>query len=570
MVKAGVYLLARIAPAFAELPWWRPLLVTLGLATMVLGGYRALRQHDLKTLLAYSTVSQLGFLTVIASWGTAHAAVATAVLLLAHGFAKAALFLSVGAVDHAVHTRDLRLLSGLGRRMPVLAAVAGISALSMGGVPLFLGFIAKEEVFGAVLEDGGAIGTYAITGLVAGSALTLAYALRLWWGAFAGKDLPAGDPDAVPDGERRVEDVHAPGAGLVGPISVLAAGSLLLGLVPQLVDRLAAAVSAPYPGAEEEAGLAIWHGVEPALLMSLLALGLGVALFALRPRVSAAQQAVGRALPERLDADRGYDGTVAGVERAADAVTGRTQSGSLPVYLAVISLTAAALPGAALLWRGADLGGAVLVDQPAQVPVALLVVAAALAACIVRSRVPAVLLLGAVGYGVALLYVLQGGADLALTQFLVETLSVVIFLLVLRLLPRRFPALLHRRTQVIRIGIATVVGVFVALFTLAAAGARTRATVAEEMLARSSPEAAGKNVVNVILVDFRGLDTLGEVTVVLTAALGISALVLTARRPAREPGGPPAPGDDRAGHDEDAPSRPDAREHDRREEVEAP
>lgn len=535
MVKAGIYLVARLAPGFAELPWWRPLLVTLGVATMLVGGWRALRQHDLKFLLAFSTVSQLGFLMAVASWGTAESAVAAGTLLLAHGFAKAALFLSVGAVDHAAHTRDLRRLDGLGRRMPVLAVAAVVAALSMGGVPLLLGFIAKEEVYAAFLEAPGALATVALVGLVAGSVLTLAYAVRFCWGAFAGKDLAAGDPDARPADEPGVgPDVHAPSTGLTGPVVVLSAASLTLGLGPQLIDPLIAAFAAPYPQAEPEAGLALWHGLTPELGLSALTIALGLALAAARVPLSRLQTRVAAVIPRALDADRGYAATVDGLDQGADAVTGRIQRGSLPYYLAVISLTAAVLPGAALLWRGADLSGAVLVDVPSQVAIAVLVALAALFATRARTRLSAVLLVGVVGYGVALLYVLQGGPDLALTQFLVETLSLVIFLLVLRLLPRRFPVAARRRTQVVRAGVAGVVGVFVTLFTLAAAGARTRPSVSEEFLARSVPEAGGKNVVNVILVDFRGLDTLGEVTVVLVAALGIASLVLTVRRPTRE------------------------------------
>lgn len=533
MVKAGIYLIARLAPAFAELAWWRPCLVTIGVATMLLGGWRALRQHDLKTLLAYSTISQLGFLTAVAAWGTAASAVAVAVLLLAHGFAKAAMFLTIGAVDHAVHTRDLRLLDGLGRRMPVLAAAAGVAALSMGGVPLTLGFIAKEEVYAAFLDAPGTFASLALAGLVGGSVLTLAYSVRFWWGAFAAKRLPVGDPDSPPATDEVVmgDDVHAPSPGLTGPVLVLSVGSLVLGLVPQLVDPVAAAVSASYPRAEASAGLALWHGVNPALGLSALTLGLGVVLALGRRPLAELQSRVRAVLPDRVDADRGYAATVAGIERAADAVTGRTQSGSLPTYLAVISLSAAVLPGAALLWHGVDLSGAVLVDLPGQVAIGAVIGCAAVAAARATTRLSAVLLLGAVGYGVALLYVLQGGPDLALTQFLVETLSLVIFLLVLRLLPRRFPLPVARRTQLIRAGIALAVGLFVTVFTLAAAGTRTRPTVAEEFLVRAGPEAGGKNVVNVILVDFRGLDTLGEVTVVLVAALGIASLVLDMRRP---------------------------------------
>ncbi|WP_218566493.1 hydrogen gas-evolving membrane-bound hydrogenase subunit E [Vallicoccus soli] len=536
MVKAGVYLVARLAPGFAELPWWRPLLVTLGVATMVLGGWRALRQHDLKRLLAFSTVSQLGFLVAVASWGTHEAAVAAGVLLLAHGFAKAALFLSVGAVDHAAHTRDLRLLHGLGRRMPVLAVAAAVGALSMGGVPLFLGFIAKEEVYAALLAEEGPLAAAALAGLVLGSVLTLAYALRYVWGAFADRaePLPPHDPDGTPAGAQRVDPahVHPPGPGLVAPVVLLSVVSLALGLVPSLLDGLAGAVAAPYEG--EGPHLALWHGVTPYLLLSLLTLALGAALALARGSYARALRAVGDRLPRALDADLGYDASVRALEQGADEVTGRTQRGSLPFYLAVVSLCAAVAPGVALL-RGADLEAARWADGWPQAAVGLLVVLAALAAARSSARLSAVLFLGATGYGVAILYVLHGGPDLALTQFLVETLSLVIFLLVLRLLPRRFGPTVGR-TRLLRGGAALVVGASVTALTLATTSARSRPSVSEEFLARSAPEAGGSNVVNVILVDFRGLDTLGEATVVLVAALGLSSLVLTLRGASRQRG----------------------------------
>ena len=533
MVKAGVYLIARLAPAFAEVAWWRPVVVGLGVATMLVGGWRALRQHDLKRLLAFSTVSQLGFLVAVAGWGTRGTAAAAATLLLAHGLAKAALFLCVGVVDHEAGTRDLRRLSGVGRRMPVVALAGTAAALSMGGVPFLLGFIAKEEVYASFLAetegDGGVLAGAALVGLVIGSALTLAYALRFAWGAFATKRLRDGDPDGPDEAHPLVREVHRPGAGLVVPVAVLASASVLLGLVPQLAGRLVGAVAALPAPSGVPADLALWHGVTPYLLLSLATLAAGALLFAARRGLSAVQQRVGEALPTWLDAERGYAGVVTAVDRVADVVTGRTQTGSLPGYLGVVMTTAVLLPASALLLGGADLGGAVLVDVPAQVAVAAVVAIAAVSAAAARTRLSAVLLLGAVGYGVALLFVLQGGPDLALTQFLVETLSLVTFLLVLRMLPRRFARPVQRRTQALQATIAVAAGVFVTAFALAAAGARTRPAVSEEFLVRSAPEAAGNNVVNVVLVDFRGLDTLGEITVVLVAALGIASLVLTAR-----------------------------------------
>jgi multicomponent Na+:H+ antiporter subunit A len=224
MVKAGVYLVARFAPSFAEAPPWRPLVITVGVVTMVVGGWRALRQTDLKRLLAFGTVSQLGFLFVLVGAGTREAALAGAALLLAHGLFKACLFLTVGIIDHETGTRDLRVLSGLGRRLPVLAVSATLAAASMAAVPPLFGFISKEAAYEAFLH-GGPADLATLAGLFVGSVLTGAYSAKFVWGAFATKTGCA------------VTTAHDPGPLFLAPVVVLAALSLLLGLLPAWPTR---------------------------------------------------------------------------------------------------------------------------------------------------------------------------------------------------------------------------------------------------------------------------------------------------------------------------------------------
>ncbi len=515
MVKAGVYLVARLAPAFAVVGVWRPVVLTVGLATMVIGGWRALRQTDLKRLLAFGTVSQLGFLMVLLGAGTREAALAGAALLLAHGLFKATLFLTVGAVDHATGTRDLRELSGVGRRLPVLATVATLAALSMAGVPPLLGFISKEAAYTAFLHGGGAERAV-FAGLFVGSVLTAAYSARFVWGAFATKQ---GCPPTA---------THAVPLGLLAPVVVLGTAGLLLGLAPTLADPLVQAYADSYGTPPEVEHLALWHGLGAALGWSMLTLALGAALFVLRAPLSGLQRGAGRVLGI-LDADRSYEGTLSLLDRLARRVTTVVQTGSLPVYLGTVLLTVVLLPGLALLTSTRLTGDLRGWDRPLQPLVAVVVVVAAGATARAHRRFTAVLTIGAVGYGTAVLFVLQGGPDLALTQFLVETLTLVLFMFVLRRLPANFDRSRMQLSQSVRLAVAAGTGVFVTAAVLVVGQARTAPPASQAYLDRALPDGGGRNVVNVILVDFRGFDTLGEITVLVVAAMGVASLVLAGR-----------------------------------------
>ncbi|TYK48099.1 hydrogen gas-evolving membrane-bound hydrogenase subunit E [Actinomadura decatromicini] len=531
MVKAGVYLVARLAPAFADDGVWRPMTVAAGLASLLVGGVIALRRDDLKRLLAYGTVSQLGLLMLLLGDGTRTGALAGAALLLAHGLFKAPLFLAVGVVEHETGTRRADRLSGTGRRLPVLAAAGTAAVASMVGLPPFLGFVAKEAAVKAFAHGG--LDAAVLAGVVAGSALTVAYGLRFLHGAFGGA------ADEAADGSRAGEPW-----GLVAPVAVLAAAGFALGVYPAPVQSLVgpyAAALGPDTGFE----LTLWHGFGLPIGLSLVALVAGAAVYG----------AAGRTFPARPvrwrvpDAQRAYDGAVESVLAGAHAVTRRVQIGSLPVYLGVIGGMVLVLPGTALVMALVDGDGTAAPagelrgwDEPAQLVLSLVVAGCALAALRSRRRLSSALLLAGVGYGTGGLFVVHGAPDVALTLLVVETLSLIMLVLVLRRLPDRFPP--RRRGVPGRIATAATslaLGGFVAAFLLVAALSRTTSPVGPRY-SRLAAEEGAKNVVNVILDDLRALDTLGEIAVLAVAAIGVVGLVTAGPAPPPDETATGAPG----------------------------
>ena len=315
----------------------------LGLATMLVGGYRALRQTDIKLILAYGTVSQLGFLTMVVGLGKPDAALAGLALLLAHGLFKATLFLVVGIIDHQAGTRDIRKLSGVYRSSRALAVVAAIGAASMAGIPPLAGFVAKESVFEAFVHYGNrtpppAVGPVVLAGLVLGSILTFAYSARFMWGAFAVK------PGVEPTPFKPIKPSF-----LAAP-AILSLLTIVYGLWPAPVDGWIQPYAALFVhGGEDPAAaaghLALWHGLTPALGLTAVTFALGLAMFYGRNAVARAQSLV----PGWIDGDRAYQLTIGALDDAAVWITGRTQRGSLFFYLSVILTVAFVLPLTALL-----------------------------------------------------------------------------------------------------------------------------------------------------------------------------------------------------------------------------
>jgi multicomponent Na+:H+ antiporter subunit A len=468
MVKAGVYLVARLAPGYADLEVWHPIVIALGVLTMLVGGWRALRQYDLKLLLAYGTVSQLGFLVLVTGFGTRDAALAGVTLLLAHALFKAALFLVVGIVDHAAGTRDWRKLSGLGRRMPLTATIAFVAAASMAGVPPLLGFVAKEAVFTAFLDAivaGDAWAWTALIGAFLGSVLTVAYTARFVWGAFFTRADVAPTP---------VYTAHAARPAIALAPGLLAAASLVFAVAIGFIEPLLAAYADELPGSEAY-HLALWHGLEPALGISLLVFALGALLVWRRRRVARLQAAVA----PMIDSARGYLGIVSIVDRVAAAITTAIQQRGLPGYLAIIVAVFIGGLGTASILNTTWPGGIRLWDYPSQPFLALVMSVAAVAAATVRQRMTAVLLVSVTGYGLVLLFAMSGAPDLALTQALVETIVLVVFVLVLRRLPKQIAQRNPPVHRVARAIIGGLAGIVMAVVGLVALGARIRPTIAD-------------------------------------------------------------------------------------------
>ncbi len=521
MVKAGVYLVALLSPAFADLPGWRPTIMLLGSATMILGGWRALRQLDIKLLLAYGTVSQLGFMIIMCGLGTRAAQLAGIALIISHALFKSALFLVVGVVDTRTGTRDLRRLSGVGRSMPWVAGAAMVAGASMAAIPPTLGFTSKESAFEALTYLVAGDGTQVppvpallLTGaVVAGSALTVAYTFRFLWGAFGTKEEVATTPVSP-----------------VGPIAVvpilLAACTLIGGFVGHpLTDALQPAVDLVAVGHESH-GIALWHGFSVPLAMSAFALGAGALMFVGRRFVAKVQSS----LPHVTDAEEVYQQLMRGIDGLAVEVTARTQRGSLPIYLGVILVVLVVLPGGVLLFVDDWPMAPIVADNVGQVIVAVVMIAAAFLAASSRGRLKAVVLVGVTGYGTVLLFVLHGAPDLALTQVLVETVTLVAFVLVLRKLPKYFTNRPLHVTRWWRLVIAVLVGVTVSGIVLLASGSRIAEPVSKAYYEAAYEFGYGKNIVNVTLVDIRAWDTMGEISVLVVAATGVASLIFIRRR----------------------------------------
>ncbi|MEV8149475.1 Na+/H+ antiporter subunit A [Arthrobacter sp. NPDC080073] len=528
MVKAGIYIVARMAPGFSESPYWLPLVLGLGLATMLVGGYRALRQTDVKLILAYGTVSQLGFLTMVVGLGRPDAALAGLALLLAHGLFKASLFLVVGIIDHQSGTRDIRKLSGVYKSSRALAIVAGIAAASMAGIPPLAGFVAKESVFEAFVHYGTGTayqpwGMILLVGLVLGSILTFAYSARFMWGAFATKP----GVDRTPFKAIQPSFLAAP--------AILSLLTIVYGLWPDPVDGwiqpYAALFITPDAGTNPASAshLALWHGLTPALGLTAVTFAAGVVMFYARNFVSRAQSRV----PDWVDGDRAYQRTIGALDDVAVWVTGRTQRGSLYFYLAVILTVAFALPLTALIAANKPLpGGLFLIDpnSPLQLIAAAGIVVGALAAVRANKRFLAVLMVSVTGYGIALMFALQGAPDLALTQMLVETIILVAFVLAMRSLPPELRDRTGGKYRVVRviIGVAfAVTMIFVAIYAM---GARIAEPVSLSFPRLAYEGGGGLNVVNVTLVDIRAWDTFGEISVLAVAATGVASLIFVRSR----------------------------------------
>ena len=521
MVKAGIYLIARLAPAFATTLSWHVAVVVLGSITMVLGGWRSLRELDLKLVLAFGTVSQLGFMAVLVGIGDANVAMAGLTMLVAHAMFKASLFMVVGIIDHSTGTRDIRKLARLGHRLPALALVAAIAGASMAGIPFTFGFVGKETAFGSVWATGAFSSWQAEVVdivLLVGSIITFAYTCRFLWGAFGRKVRSTPSP--------AVAKMHPPSAMFFFSPVVLAIGGIVAALASPQIGNL----FEPYAETLPDYGhhlehLAMWHGFGLPVVFSIIVIVAGAGVFLLARRM---REQLFRYRP-LLNADRIYDSTLRTADTLSLMLTRNTQRGSLPITQGVILTTSILVPVAVLFWGGRnqlDLDG----GSPSQYVIGGIMIASALVATVLRNRLAGALIVGVTGYGCGMLFALYGAPDLALTQFLVETLTLVIFVLVLRKLPAEPEPRHSTGFKPLRALIGVAFGIMLVTIGLFAAAARSETPLHIDIPAAAYEFGHGANAVNVLLVDIRAWDTLGEVSVLIVAATGVASMVFRNRR----------------------------------------
>ena len=509
MVKAGVYLVARMTPLLGASVVWTGTITVVAMLTMTLGALRALCETDLKRVLAYSTISALGVLMLLFGMGTPQAVAAGFAYLLAHACYKGALFLVAGAVEHETGTRDVALLGGLRQAMPMTAIGAVLAAGSMAGIPLFGGFIAKEQFYES-------IGRATLPGVSNGVLVAVAVAVSMCLGAaglvagivpFRGRVTPS---PALHD---------APPSLWLGPL-VLGGLGVVLGILPALAAGPIALAEEAVTGSRSTLALGLWHGFTGTLLLSALTVAGSLILFTFRARLWQLRW------PTALHAEHLYTYTLAGLDALSRRVAPAMQSASLRSYALTVVVAAIVLVSIALATgRTFPSPRRWTTIQFHEAALAALIVAGALSATFARSSMAAALSLGTVGYGVAVMYALLGAPDLAMTQFAVETLTVVIFVLVFYRL-RGFGDLSSRLVKSRDAVVAATAGALVTTLVLFVGASGTVSRLAAYFTDAAPQLGHGLNVVNVILVDFRGFDTLGETTVLVTVAVGVRALLL--------------------------------------------
>ncbi|MBI9082956.1 MAG: DUF4040 domain-containing protein [Desulfobacterales bacterium] len=522
MVKAGIYLLARFHPILGGTPGWMATLVLVGGTTALWGAFLSVGQSDLKRMLAYTTIMALGILTMLLGGQTSATLTAAATFVLVHSLYKSALFLAVGIIDHETGTRDVAQIGGLIRTMPATAFGVATAALSMAGFPLFLGFIGKEIMYKGVLTEE-MFPAFATTAALLSNALMTAVA-----GIIAIRPF-LGQPRSTPKPPH-----EAPVGMWLGP-AVIGSMCLVFGIIPDWVGRhlIQPAVSAFHP-TMESVQLNLFHGFNEALLLSMVTLGLGTGVYLVRRPLRQWIASLGRQMP--VSGQKVFDSVMAATAKTAEMVTRVVQNGSLHRYLlTIISICTLTSAG---LWAWNATTGFPIPMPLRSLPLSQWLLVALIAAAVgvvvtARSRVLAVCALGVVGSGAALIFLVYGAPDLALTQLLVETLTLIIVSIILLRLPafQPLPTVAAPRGRWFDLLVAVSTGILMAGLTMAVTTGPIDRSLTDFFERNSYVLAHGRNVVNVILVDFRSLDTLGEIVVVATA--GLAGFSLIAKRKTR-------------------------------------
>jgi multicomponent Na+:H+ antiporter subunit A len=516
MVKAGVYLLARLEPALGGTEVWLISLGLVGALTMLVGAAFALLETDLKLVLAWTTVSALGTLVFLLAPSQEPSVKAAMAFLLVHALYKGALFMTAGNVDHEAGTRDLTRLSGLARAMPLTFAAAAMASVSMAGLPAGLGWVAKEMIGVAKLTDG--IGLTLTTATIANAMV------------FAVAGIAGLAPYLGTRSEQAEAAHEAPWTMLAGPL-VLGSLGLVFGMTPQIAaDTLIAPAASAVLGTRATLEITLFKGVDWKFLLTLATFAAGAVLYLLWRRSGAAWRAASASFLAS-GPDRGYDHVLAGLARFATWLTRLMQPGQLHLYVAA-SFVVVGLVVIASAFRGqfalAGLGdGGTIIEWA----VVLITAAAAIVVARATTRLLAVTALGMVGLGIAMIFMLYSAPDLAITQFMVETLLVVILALILIRVPGFRLDGAGEKAGLGTLAIAIGAGVLTTLLLLGVLAEPMDDRLAAWFGANAVPGGLGRNVVNVILVDFRALDTLGEIMVVMAAAMGgLAAMMRLGRR----------------------------------------
>ncbi len=520
MVKAGIYLLARLHPALHDSSIWFWTLLLCGGITMLLGAFSAFRHYDLKAILANATLSQLGILVMLLAFDSEYAYLAVIVGTLAHALYKGPLFMLAGIVDHAMGTRDVRRLAGLRTLMPSVTVVAVLATLSMAGLPPLFGFLAKEtllETFHYFAEHNSAtIGYIGMAVAALGGALFVGYSLMLLWEPFFRKVAPAPSPAHLH---------HAPPFPFVLPALLLVVvGTAIPLTLPWVEKGLLIAPAGSIAGVTLDAHLALWHGFTPVFLTSLGAIALGILIFWQRAQM----RALFTYAPDWLNGQLIYEWCYKSSYALARKTTQAVQGGRLEGQVSITLLCTVMAVGYAMLLRGGFYNLRIdwnHMPEFQEVILAGLAIVAAIVTVRAKRRLSAIISIGVVGVVVTLAFAFFGAPDLALTQLLIEVLTVVLLILVFHRIPPRehpkTPRLLHLRNVLVAIAMG-VVGVGLALVGVDGPYERS---ISDFFALNSVPAAHGGNIVNVILVDFRGFDTMGEITVLAIAAVGGYALL---------------------------------------------
>lgn len=516
MVKAGVFLLARLQPALGSTDLWFGILTGFGAFTLIMSAWLSLRYTDLKQILAYSTIMALATITMLIGIGTDYAMKAAAVFILGHSLYKGALFMVAGSVDHEAGTREVHKLGGLRKLMPITATAAVLACLSMAGIPPLVGFIGKELIYEAALGVPNVAVVLIVIAVLANVAIVAAsgiIAIRPFFGD-ENKETP--------------KKAHeAPLLMWIGPI-VLAVLSAIFGLLPFLIDApIIKQAASAIAGRELDFYLSLWHGINLPLILSVVTVALGAGVYFIWDKLqpSAGMQGFGALFAD--GPKNGFWAIVNGMLRLAAWQTKILQNGMLRYYLLVITVVMVGVVGFTFITKS-DMNWIPTFENILfyEYALAAVMVTAMLFAVTIRSRLTIVVALGIVGYSLATVYILYGAADLAMTQILVETLTVILVALVLIHLPN-----IAKETEVNLNGkmrdavIAVCAGSLLTVMTLAAIHLPFDSFISEYYAAVSYPEAYGRNIVNVILVDFRALDTMGEVVVVAVAGIAVYALI---------------------------------------------